>query len=82
MKTELEIANDRIKELEEIVKNLSSNLPVIKSLPSRIEIQKHAFEWRKRACYIGNYGLEKRAGMIAGGEWVIDEIQRRLGNVL
>lgn len=82
MKTELEIANNRIKELEEIVKNLSSNLPVIKSLPSRIEIQNNAFAWRKRNNYIGNYGLEKQDGIIIGAEWAVDEIKRRLGNVL
>lgn len=43
MKTELEIANERILELENQVKNISLNLPVIKSLPSVEEIEKKWF---------------------------------------
>ena len=61
MKTEIEIANERILELESQVKKLSLNLPVIGSLPrgfeQRIEDIKNGYGLTddEIICYIEYY---------------------------
>jgi hypothetical protein len=64
-------------EADKILLSLSNVMP---SLPSEIEIQNYAFAWRKRNNYIGNYGLEKKDGIIMGAKWVVNEMRLRLGN--
>ena len=68
MKTELEIANERILELENQVKKLSLNLPVMRSLPSDGEIEKAAFERKPNSRKLDDNIA--RNNWIFGAQWM------------
>lgn len=67
MKTELELANERILELEEQVKKLSSNTVLAVPLPTDAEIEKYAKIWGDQWMY-SRVAFE---GYREGAKWML-----------